>query len=65
MKKKFLKIYSLVFIIFMFFSSVKCMFDLIDSVFVFDSEWIIYVIIFIFAIHIGTLLLIFSGRLKK
>ena len=62
MKQDFLRIYAIVFGAFAFFSSVKCMYDLIESIFSFDSY---IILLFIIAVHIGSLLLIFSGRLKR
>lgn len=60
-KKDILRIYALIFMIFVFFSSIKCMFDLINKLFIFPDE---ITLILIIAIHIGSALLIFSGRLK-
>ncbi len=64
MKKDFLRVYSLIFCAFAVFSSIKCMFDLITNTFTFERDWDIYILIIIIAIHIGSLLLMFSGRLK-
>ena len=65
-KNDFLRIYALVFIIFLFVSSIKCMYDLISKInFLQTHEGFMTVILFlIIVIHIGSSLLIFSGRLK-
>ena len=60
-KKDLLSIYALIFGIFMFFSSVKCMFDLLHNIPFIPEPLLITGVI---ALHIGTLLLILSGRLK-
>ncbi len=61
LKKDLLRMYVLVFLAFVFFSSCKCMFDLLKNIpFIPD----IVLILCIIALHIGTFLLITSGRLK-
>lgn len=62
LKKDLLRIYVIIFCIFMFSSSVGVMFFLLREIIPFIPEPLL--ITGIVALHIGTLLLIFSGRLK-
>ena len=60
-KNTLLSIYALAFILFMFFSSVKFMYELLSDFLPLPAEFLLTIII---AIHIGSSLLILSGRLK-
>lgn len=61
MKKDLLRIYSLIFIGFMVFSSVKFMFELLNNLRFIPEPILLTLII---ALHVGSGLLILSGRLK-
>ena len=61
-KKDLLRIYALIFCIFMFFSSVAVMLLLLRKILPFIP---IQILLFgIISLHIGSILLILSGRLK-
>lgn len=61
MKKKILQIYSLIFCVFALFSSIKLMYEIIDSFKLLHEDIILILVI---AIHIGAVFLILSGKLK-
>lgn len=61
MKKDLLRIYVLIFMAFMFISSVKFMYELLSSIPFIPDQILLALII---ALHIGSGLLILSGRLK-
>ena len=61
LKNDLWRIYALVFLAFVFFSSVKCMYDLLSNIPFLPDE---ILLIGIIALHIGSFLLITSGRLK-
>lgn len=64
MKKDLLRIYSLIFIGFMFVSSVKFMFELLNKLPFISEKANGILMVAIIVLHIGSGLLILSGKLK-
>ena len=64
MKKDLLRVYAIIFGAFMFLSSVYVMFKLISGISFIPERFDSILIMAIIALHIGSCLLMLSGRLK-